>query len=242
MEGLLVVKPVSPCCLARLETTPRSATCSHCGRAFPKKEGFLDLRLPKRRRLLHLVNNLPLVARIYPFWRRHSTRLLTGGGLTHRAELAHLEAAFSGLSGPFLDVGTGSGAYLGPLVGLGPTFGVDASLAFLKAARRHHPEATLLLARAEALPFPKESFLGVAFGPTLNELEDPRRALLETARVLKPEGRLFFALALGRGRRFGLWLPTEEEVVSTFQEAGFLILWSRKQKRFLLGVAEKPPK
>lgn len=187
-----------------------------------------------------MVNALPPLAWAYPFWRSRSTHLLTGGTLDHKKELAHLEAAFSGLPGPFLDVGTGAGAYLLPLLRLGPTFGVDASLAFLEVARRRFPDALLLLAKAEALPFPTGAFQGVAFGPTLNELQDPRRGLLEAYRVLQPGGRLFFALALGRGRRFGLWLPTEEEAVLALMGAGFRVLWQVSHGRFLLGSAQKP--
>lgn len=196
-----------------------------------------------------MANALPPAAWAYPFWRRRSTRLLTGGTLDQEEELAHLEAAFSGLrtvfpsgstSGPFLDVGVGAGAYLRPLLRMGPAFGVDASLAFLEVARRRFPEAVLFLAKAEALPFPSGVFQGVAFGPTLNELRDPHRGLLEAYRVLQPGGRLFFALALGRGKGFGLWLPTEEEVALALTRAGFRILWKLSQGRFLLGSAQKP--
>lgn len=231
---------LSPCCLAPLGMTPKGASCPRCGRTFPLKRGFFDLRLGGRWRAVDVVNALPPVAWAYPFWRRRSTGLLTGGRLDHQEELAQLEKAFSGLSGPFLDVGVGAGAYLGPLLRTGPTFGVDASLAFLEVARCRFPEAVLFLVRAEALPFPSGVFQGVAFGPTLNELQDPHRGLLEAYRVLQSGGRLFFALALGRGRRFGLWLPTEEEVALALMGAGFRILWKLSQGRFLLGSAQKP--
>lgn len=235
-----MVKTLSPCCLAPLKRNSKGASCARCGRAFPLRRGVLDLRFGGRRGALDLVNALPPVAWVYPLWRERSTHLLTGGRLDHQEELVQLEGAFSGLSGPFLDVGTGAGAYLGPLLRMGPTFGVDASLAFLEVARRRFPEAVLLLARAEALPFPTGAFQGVAFGPTLNELQNPHRGLLEAHRVLHPDGRLFFALALGRGRKVGLWLPTEEEAAQALMGAGFRILWKLSQGRFLLGSAQKP--
>lgn len=235
-----MVEILSPCCLAPLGMTPKGASCPRCSRTFPLRRGVFDLRLGGSWRALDTVNALPLVAWAYPFWRSRSTHLLTGGTLDHEEELAHLEAAFSGLSGPFLDVGAGAGAYLRPLLRMGPTFGVDASLAFLEVARRRFPDAVLFLAKAEALPFPTGAFQGVAFGPTLNELQNPHRGLLEAYRVLHPGGRLFFALALGRGRKFGLWLPTEEEAALALMGAGFRILWKLSQGRFLLGSAQKP--
>lgn len=192
--------------------------CSRCGRVFPRKGGFLDLRAFRERPLLGLLNRFPPVARGYDLWRARSTGLLSGGRLDLAGELALLRDWLLPTGGPFLDVGTGTGVYREAL-GEGMV-GVDPSPAFLEVAQRRRPGA-YLLAHGERLPFREGAFSGVSIGPTWNEFLDPVAAAREARRVLGPEGRLFGLLLLGPGGPWGLFRPTPEALLRLLEGAGF---------------------
>lgn len=109
----------------------------------------------------------------------------------------------------FLDVGCGTGTLLQGLAKFcsasraSPTssanpekrlVGVDASAAMLEVARRKlGSEALLCEAHAAALPFAAESFGCVISSSAFHYLREPRLALRESFRVLKPGGVLLLA-------------------------------------------------
>jgi ubiquinone/menaquinone biosynthesis C-methylase UbiE len=109
------------------------------------------------------------------------------------------EAIFSRVFGDeplkLLDVGAGPGVLAFLLTGLGHRVtGIDLSPGMLKQA---HQNAALLGLNvefqpgdAEQLPFPDESFDGLASRLVLWNLPNPERALAEWARVLRPGGKL----------------------------------------------------
>ncbi len=234
--------PVSlacPLCLGPLQGEG-PWVCQACAHTYPVHQGFPDLRLWPQGGVLGWVNALRPVARLYPLWRARAPGLLSLGRISFQEELQALEGAFSGLKGPFLDLGVGAGAYLEALLSLGPGYGVDLSPGFLEVARARYPEAHLLLADAQALPFPSGAFAGVALGPTWNELpQGGVKALAEAHRVLAPGGRLFFALGTWPLRLPGLFYPKGEEVFRLLREAGFQPLGHRARGAFLLGWALK---
>jgi SAM-dependent methyltransferase len=103
-----------------------------------------------------------------------------------------------------LDVGCGTGGMLTALGDYGKAFGVDASGAALRLARTR---GALPLVQADAcrLPFASESFDLVTCFDVLYHLRvaSDHEALLEFARVLRPEGLILLrvpALNLLRGR------------------------------------------
>jgi ubiquinone/menaquinone biosynthesis C-methylase UbiE len=100
-------------------------------------------------------------------------------------------------SGRTIDLGAGTGANLG----LFPEAVTELALAepdphMLKHLRAKVAEsgvgAEVVEAPAEALPFEDSSFDTAVFTLVLCTVPDPRRALAEVARVLKPGGRLLF--------------------------------------------------
>ncbi len=88
-----------------------------------------------------------------------------------------------------LCTGTGDLAKMSEKRG-GRVIGVDISLPMLRRAREKVPRAKWVLADAEALPFPPDSFHKVIMGFGLRNLSSPERGLKEALRVLKPGGEL----------------------------------------------------
>src|SRR5262249_43235639 len=91
-----------------------------------------------------------------------------------------------------LDAGCGTGFQAALLDRLGyETHGVDIAPRLLAVARRRLAGTGLVLAAVEALPYRAAGFDAVACcGSTLSLVDDPRAAIGELARVLRPGGRL----------------------------------------------------
>jgi SAM-dependent methyltransferase len=107
-------------------------------------------------------------------------------------------AAIRKLVGPgggrCLDVGCGTGLHLATLVDLGwAVVGVDSSGDQLRRAReRAGDKIELVEADATDLPFPDDTFDAVLTAFTHTDIDDFGALLRETARVLRPRGRLAF--------------------------------------------------
>jgi 2-polyprenyl-3-methyl-5-hydroxy-6-metoxy-1,4-benzoquinol methylase len=83
----------------------------------------------------------------------------------------------------------GGGRLLEALAGQGWTVtGADVSEAMVELARRRVPEATLVVAPVEHLPFEDGSFDAVAALGVLEFAQDVDAALTELGRVLRPKG------------------------------------------------------
>lgn len=117
---------------------------------------------------------------------------------TEKAGLAaHREALVGRATGDVLEVGAGTGAnllYYGPDVrSLTLT---EPEKPMVRRLEKHiaerHPEAKLLRAPAEDLPFNDHSFDTVVSTLVLCTVDDQPRALREMRRVLRPGGRLLF--------------------------------------------------
>jgi SAM-dependent methyltransferase len=112
-----------------------------------------------------------------------------------------------------LDVACGQGRFLGyaDSHGLDVT-GVDVSPVAVDAARARVPDAKVLVADGETLPFDAASFDRVACIGSLEHFPDPAAGAAEIARILRPDGQavvfvpnLFF---LGHVW-FGVWRGTQ---------------------------------
>lgn len=91
--------------------------------------------------------------------------------------------------GLLLEVGCGSGRVLAALAARGwEVSGIDPAKAMLDLAGRRTPSTSLVIARAETLPFADGEFDAVVAAGVL-EYADLPTALRELARVLRPGGR-----------------------------------------------------
>jgi len=95
------------------------------------------------------------------------------------------------LRGPVLDVGCGEGRLASLLSGGVRWVGVDSSPTQLVA----NPYRPVVLADMRALPFRDGAFAEAAHLWCLYHLDDPRPAIAEAARVLRPGGRYFASTA-----------------------------------------------
>ena len=117
---------------------------------------------------------------------------------TEKAGLRALrERLLAGVSGDVLEIGGGTGANLpsyGPAVGsLTVTEPQPPMLRRLERnVRARHPDAKVLRAPAEDLPFGDDSFDVAVSTLVLCGVDDQPRALRELRRVLRPGGRLLF--------------------------------------------------
>jgi len=90
-----------------------------------------------------------------------------------------------------LDIAAGTGTSSVALTKTGATVvAVDFSAGMIEEGRRRHPELEFIQADAEKLPFTDNEFDAVTISFGLRNINDPRQALSEMYRVLKPGGRL----------------------------------------------------
>jgi len=90
-----------------------------------------------------------------------------------------------------LDVACGSGTSTVAIQAKGATaVGVDFSAGMIREARRRHPGIEFVEGDAMDLPFPDGEFDAVTISFGLRNVRDPRRALTEMYRVLRPGGRI----------------------------------------------------
>jgi arsenite methyltransferase len=124
-------------------------------------------------------------------------------GARRAATLSVLEAR---TGEAILDVGCGSGLFLRELAEIvgpsGRACGIDLSEQLLQAARVNcagHPHVELQAASALALPYPSATFDAVVSIQVLEYIDDPRNALKEMHRTLRPGGRLVNFATLWHG-------------------------------------------
>lgn len=90
-----------------------------------------------------------------------------------------------------LDLAAGTGASSAALSRGGATVvAADFSPGMIEVGRRRHPDIEFVEADAAALPFDDAEFDVVTISFGLRNVEDPRAALAEMSRVLKPGGRV----------------------------------------------------
>lgn len=90
-----------------------------------------------------------------------------------------------------LDIAAGTGTSSAAIARSGAeVVAVDFSPGMIEVGRKRHPKVEFLEADAMALPFKANEFDAVTISFGLRNIEDPRKALKEMYRVLKPGGRV----------------------------------------------------
>lgn len=200
---------VCPACRGSLDAHEDGFRCLACVREFPRRFGFVDLRLA-RVPDVDYEDDLQSAAALAEQPLVSFAELLTlhyqrRPEAAHDAHLAHLatETAQAGRilpslgdAGAFLDLGCGVGRWLEAASNpFEVCVGVDASLVQLVLARAYLAEqgveARLFAAEIESLPFPDESFSAAVATDVLEHVSDPASVCREAARVLAPGGALY---------------------------------------------------
>jgi ubiquinone/menaquinone biosynthesis C-methylase UbiE len=151
--------------------------------------------------------------------------------------IAEEEKALRALLPPgesLLEVGAGTGLWLKRLP-YARKVGLEPSSAMLQVGRRRVPEATWVEGRAEALPFPGQSFDVVLLFTVLEFVEDVEKALVEARRVLKPGGSLLVGILEALSPWAALYRRLGEKRVLPWAQARFL---TREDLKDLLGPPE----
>ncbi|MGH2912277.1 MAG: class I SAM-dependent methyltransferase [Solirubrobacteraceae bacterium] len=119
-------------------------------------------------------------------------RQVYGAKDTHNfARRAILEALALGPGDHILDVGCGGGLLMRDALATGASAtGLDHSEEMVELARECTPDAEVVFAKAESLPFGGATFSAVAMSIVFFFLADPVGVLSECHRVLRPGGRL----------------------------------------------------
>lgn len=120
---------------------------------------------------------------------RTNTVLSGGNDLLWRAATVRAVAPVQGER--ILDIAAGTGTSSAALQKNGArVVAVDFSPGMIAEGRRKHPNIEFIEADAEKLPFGDNEFDAVTISFGLRNINDPRAALSEMYRVLKPGGRL----------------------------------------------------
>lgn len=171
----------------------KSLQCNSCSRSFPIENGVVHFST-------QFEGNNAIAADYYngSLWPKFRiwewvAHQFSGGEHKARNEvLGH----FPNLSGTMLlDVAMGDGRNL-PLIPQDcQVYGVDISRVLLEKSLRDYPDRDLhlMVAEAEALPFPDATFDNIFSLGALNHVNDPGKALKEMARVVKPDGLVVVA-------------------------------------------------
>jgi ubiquinone/menaquinone biosynthesis C-methylase UbiE len=119
-----------------------------------------------------------------------------------------------------LDVGTGTGNYAGALAARGlEVTGIDPSGAMLAEARAKPQPVTWLQGAAESLPCEDGSYDLVVSVTALEFMADPRLALGEMYRVLRPGGRMVVGTLNARGPWGELYARLGQDPASPYHYA-----------------------
>jgi demethylmenaquinone methyltransferase/2-methoxy-6-polyprenyl-1,4-benzoquinol methylase len=132
-----------------------------------------------------------------------------------------------------LDIAAGTGTSSAALTKTGATVvAFDFSPGMVAEGRRRHPELEFIEGNAEKLPFADNEFDAVTISFGLRNINDPKAALAEMYRVLKPGGRLVICefskpplalLRAGYNAYLAYVMPIVARATSSNTAAGFAV-------------------
>lgn len=118
--------------------------------------------------------------------------LLFTGGNDHVWRIQMTRAVAPKPGERILDVAAGTGTSAAPMAKAGALVtALDFSRGMLEEGQRRHPEIEFVFGDATDLPFDEGTFDAVTISFGFRNVQNPRAALTEFYRVLKPGGRLF---------------------------------------------------
>jgi SAM-dependent methyltransferase len=192
--------------------------CCNCGGKYPVLFGIPDFRIrsdrylsleeerDKARRLFEFGEHAPFSELVRYYYsitfdlpdnmaRRYQASILSG---TERAKSILQELTSRGDSDQLVDIGCGTGGLLLAAQGrFSGIYGVDIALRWLviaqKRLRENNATATLVCADAEAMPFPRQSFVNAVAVDLLEHVYDVDNTIREIAEILKPNGVLWLS-------------------------------------------------
>ncbi len=115
-----------------------------------------------------------------------------------------------------IDIGCGAGRLTRALAGRGfEAIGLDPQAALIEAARARIPEATFMVAAAEAIPVEDAAFDAAVFLNALHHVPEGAMApaLREALRVVRPGGVLAVIEPLAEGGYFEAMRPVDDETL-----------------------------
>ena len=225
---------VCPRCKGALTAEASSYRCCHCGSKYPVLFGIPDFRI-RSDRYLSLEEERDKARRLFEFGeqasfkelvryyysitfdlpdnmaRRYQASILAG---TERTKSILQELRPRGDSDPLVDIGCGTGGLLLAAQGrFSDIYGVDIALRWLviaqKRLRENNATATLVCADAEAIPFPRQSFVNAVAVDLLEHVYDVDNTIREIAEILEPDGVLWLSAVnrycLGPHPLTGVW-------------------------------------
>lgn len=154
-------------------------------------------------------------------------------------------------SGKTLDAGCGTGLFLRHLPP--GAVGLDINPRNLEKARKHAPQAKLVLGDVEAMPFADASFATIIMTEILEHLPDPTTMLQEVWRVLSPGGVVIGStprrMVLWRLRTLSSTCPgepfhrefTRREIEQVLHGYGKQSIYQRHAGMSWVFTLEKPP-
>lgn len=126
---------------------------------------------------------------VAPKYDRTNAILSAGNSWLWRVQTVRAIAPLAGER--ILDIAAGTGTSSAAIAKAGANVvAVDFSAGMIEVGREKHPDIEFIEADAMALPFKAAEFDAVTISFGLRNIEDPRAALKEMYRVLKPGGRL----------------------------------------------------
>ena len=184
-----------------LQSGAHEVVCTGSGRVYRYEQGFVDFVWRTREPSLsqRLMESEFYSVGYETVFRPTLTRLVTAQTIETSMQLS-VAMLRPPVDGMVLDIGCGTGNFTRAMMqammpGTGLCVGLDLSAPMVRTAARFRDEAGLermhlVRGDAQLLPFADDAFDAVHTSAALQLVPDPRRAVLEMARVLRPGGRV----------------------------------------------------